>query len=137
MEFFINHPYLSIGWVVVFIAIIITIIQDKMSGIEVVGNNMIAILLNSKKGVIVDTRPLADFRSGHIKKSVHLLPTDVTSQNTGKIDSYKDKPIILVNQDGLNLLDLGKKLKKQGYNSVFILKDGINGWSTDNLPLVK
>ncbi|MFC6277060.1 rhodanese-like domain-containing protein [Psittacicella hinzii] len=137
MEFFFNHPYLSVAWLVCLVAILITFVQDKLAGIEVIGNNMVAILLNSQKGVIVDLRSVQDFKSGHIQGAVHLLPTDIKTQNVGKIEQYKDRPVVLVNQDGLNLLELGKDLKKQGFTKVYILKDGVGGWLTDNLILVR
>ncbi|RIY32086.1 rhodanese-like domain-containing protein [Psittacicella gerlachiana] len=137
MEFFLNHPILSLAWIACFVAIIVTYIQDRLSGINVIGNNMVGILINSQKGVVVDLRSLNDFRNGHITGAVHLLPTDIKTNNVGKIESYKDKPVILVNQDGLNLLDSGKSLTKQGFTKVYILKDGIAGWLTDNLILVK
>ncbi|RIY31187.1 hypothetical protein CJP74_07890 [Psittacicella melopsittaci] len=137
MEFFFNHPFLSLAWIACFVAIIFTFIQDKLSGVNVIGNNMVGVLVNSQKGIIVDLRSLNDFKSGHITGSVHLLPSDIKTQNTGKIDNYKDKPVILVNQDGLNLLESGKALTKMGFTSVYILKDGIAGWLTDNLVLVR
>ncbi|RIY31054.1 hypothetical protein CKF54_07910 [Psittacicella hinzii] len=137
MEFFFNHPILSLAWVACLVAIIFTFVQDKLSGINVIGNNMVGILVNSQKGVIVDIRPIKDYSTGHITGSVHLLTSDIKTNNVGKIESYKDRPVILVNADGLNLFEAGKSLRKLGFNKVYILKDGIAGWLTDNLILVK
>lgn len=136
-EFIQNHPIITIGWVGCLIGIIVTFVQDKMLGVKEIGNSLVGILTNKEKGYILDLRPYDQFKKGHITGSHHLTLADIAANNLGKIAEHKDKPVILVNENGLNLLDPAKQLKALGFSQLYILKEGINGWSMDNLVLVK
>lgn len=56
------------------------------------------------------------------------------------IESYipnVSDPIILFCQNGERSSLAAESIKKLGYSNVSILKDGINGWKEEGLPLVK
>lgn len=137
IEFISNHPILSILWVGCIVGIIITHIQDKMLGVKEISNQLVAYVTDSQGGVIIDIRPLNEFKSGHIVNSHHIAPQDVQKKNFGLLENYKNKPIILVNKNGLNIIDYCKIFKEAGFNTIFVLKDGIDGWAGSNLTLVK
>ncbi|MDI5827879.1 rhodanese-like domain-containing protein, partial [Salmonella enterica subsp. enterica serovar Kentucky] len=49
----------------------------------------------------------------------------------------KDKPIIVVDGSGMQCQESANALTKAGFEKVFVLKEGVAGWSGENLPLVR
>jgi len=47
------------------------------------------------------------------------------------------RPIIVVCATGTTAISLAKNLNKAGFESVLVLKEGISGWSGENLFLVR
>ncbi|NIO39800.1 MAG: rhodanese-like domain-containing protein, partial [Burkholderiales bacterium] len=56
--------------------------------------------------------------------------------NKDKIKKYKSRPILAVCDTGMTSSRAVDKLRKQGLESVYGLKGGINAWTQANLPLV-
>ena len=78
-----------------------------------------------------------EFQRGHIIGSVNLLPTEIKNQNVGKIEHHKEKPLIIVDVNGVSSATSAELLTKQGFEKVYVLKDGLAAWAGANLPLVK
>lgn len=93
--------------------------------------------MNDEEAVVIDLRPIDEFRRGHIINSVNLLPTEIKNQNVGKIEHYKGNPVIIVDINGVSSSTSAALLTKQGFEKVYVLKDGLTAWSGANLPLVK
>lgn len=137
VEFFQNHPVLCIAWVACVIGIIVTFVQDKMLGVTAIDNQLVAFITDNQGGAIIDIRPLAEYKQGHIVGAHHLPVADITKRNFGKLESLKSKPIILVNKDGLNIMDQCKEMKKAGFTKIYVLRNGMFGWLEDKLVTVK
>ena len=86
---------------------------------------------------MVDLRTLDEFQRGHIINSINLLPSDIKNTNLGKIEQHKEKALILVDANGVNASTSAALLSKQGFNKVYVLKEGISAWTGANLPIVK
>ena len=94
-------------------------------------------LMNDEEAVVIDLRPIDEFQRGHIIGSVNLLPTEIKNQNVGKIEHHKEKPLIIVDVNGVSSATSAELLTKQGFEKVYVLKDGLAAWAGANLPLVK
>ena len=94
-------------------------------------------LMNYEEAVVIDLRPIDEFQRGHIIGSVNLLPTEIKNQNVGKIEHHKEKPLIIVDVNGVSSATSAELLTKQGFEKVYVLKDGLAAWAGANLPLVK
>lgn len=137
-QFVINHPMITIGWFGCIIGIIYTYIMDAVLGVKYISNSILSVMINNQNAKVLDFRPLENFRKGHISGSVHCTEVDIQEHNLGKkIESHKEAPLVLVNDNGLNLQDYARTLKKQGFTNISILREGIDGWLNDNLMLVK
>lgn len=86
---------------------------------------------------MIDTRSLEEFRAGHIIDSVNVLPSDIKGNKLNSVDKFKDRPVIVVDNNGLTAQGLANQLAKNGFAKVYALKEGIAGWRASNLPLVK
>lgn len=92
-------------------------------------------LVNAEGGVFVDLRDTADFRAGHIVDAMHI-PSSKLINNTGLLEKYRDKPIVLVCKMGQTAGPVGKKLNAEGFASVNIMTGGMMEWKNLQLPLV-
>lgn len=132
-----NHLLLSLGWIVLFIAIIVLTVKSKLSKVKIINNAQAINMINKLDAVIIDIRSADSFKKGHITQSHNILPIDIKNANAKIIDKFKENLIILVDENGLSSSSIGELLVKQGFLNVFTLKDGIAGWNGENLPLVK
>ncbi|WP_366518706.1 rhodanese-like domain-containing protein [uncultured Gilliamella sp.] len=132
-----NHLLLSLGWIVLFIAIIVLTVKSKLSKVKIINNAQAINMINKLDAVIIDIRSADSFKKGHITQSHNILPIDIKNANAKTIDKFKENLIILVDENGLSSSSIGELLVKQGFLNVYTLKDGIAGWNGENLPLVK
>ena len=92
-------------------------------------------LVNAEEGVFVDLRDTADFRGGHIVDAMHI-PSSKLLNNTGLLENYRDKPIVLVCKMGQSSGAVGKKLNADGFAKVNIMTGGMMEWKNLQLPVV-
>ena len=92
-------------------------------------------LVNAEDGVFVDLRDTADFCAGHIVEAMHV-PSSKLLNNTGLLEKYRNKPIVLVCKMGQTAGAVGKKLNADGYENVNIMTGGMMEWNNLQLPVV-
>ena len=137
MQFVGRHPVLSIAWIALLGAVLFTTFKGLMSKVEVSHGGAAPGLINKEDAVVVDLRQRDDFRKGHIAGSLNLLPTEIKANNVGELEKHKDKPVIVTDGSGMQATESATLLLKAGFEKVFVLKEGIAGWSGENLPLVR
>ncbi|POP45314.1 rhodanese-like domain-containing protein [Superficieibacter electus] len=137
MQFVSRHPILCIAWVALLVAVLFTTFKGLTSKVKTITRGEATRLINKEDAVVVDLRQRDDFRKGHIAGSVNVLPADIKANNVGELDKHKDKPIIVVDGTGMQAQESASALTKAGYEKVFVLKEGVAGWSGENLPLVR
>ncbi len=93
-------------------------------------------LVNAEQGVFVDLRDTAEFRAGHIVDAMHI-PASKLMGNTGLLEKYRDKPVVLVCKMGQSAGGVGKKLNADGFGKVCIMRGGMMEWGNLQLPVVK
>lgn len=136
-QFVTNHTIMVVAWVAILVAVIVSLYKSATSKITVVDNAGLTSLVNNEEGIVLDIRSDDDFRAGHIVDSQHLFPTDIKTGKLQSIEKFKDRPIIIVDSNGLTAQSVANSLVKQGFSKVSALKEGILGWRSANLPLVK
>lgn len=132
-----NHTLMVVAWVAVFFMVIYTFAKAATSKVKVVTNPQATSLINNEDAVLLDIRSPDEFKQGHIVNSVNILPADIKKQTLGKVEQFKDKPVIVVCATGISAAASAELLTKQGFNRVYTLKEGITAWRAANLPLVK
>jgi len=137
MQFVGRHPILSIAWVALLGAVLFTTFKSLTSKVKVISRGEATRLINKEDAVVVDIRQRDDFRKGHIASALNVLPNEIKANNTGELDKHKAQPIIVVDGNGMSAQESANALLKAGFERVFVLKDGVAGWSGENLPLVR
>ncbi len=137
IQFISRHPVLSIGWIALLAAVLYTTFKGLTSKVKVISRGEATLLINKEDAVIVDLRQRDDFRKGHITNSLNVLPTEIKNGSLGELEKHKTKPIIVVDGNGMAAQESAVLLSKAGFERVVLLKEGIAGWSGENLPLVR
>ena len=63
-----------------------------------------------------------------------LIPLGQLRQRLGEIDAYKDKEVVVMCRTGSRSGQAARILAREGFQNVFNLSGGINGWSRDVDP---
>lgn len=132
LEFIIQQWVLVAALLVVIVMLFMH--ETRKSGTSLTPQQAIN-LVNSGEGVFVDMRDTADFRAGHIVDAMHV-PTTKLLANTGLLENYREKPIVLVCKMGQSSGAVGKKLNADGYANVNIMRGGMMEWNSLQLPVV-
>ncbi|KLN97053.1 rhodanese-like domain-containing protein [Moellerella wisconsensis] len=137
MQFISQHMVLSLVWVALLVAVIVITFKGMFSKSKVITSGQAVQLINKQEAVVVDLRSREDFRKGHIIDSINLTPSEIKDNNLGELDKYKQKPVIIASATGMDGNKPAEQLIQHGFEQIFILKDGISGWTGDNLPLAR
>jgi rhodanese-related sulfurtransferase len=91
--------------------------------------------VNSDGGIFLDIREVGDFKQGHIADALHI-PSAKLATRMGELESYKEKPIIVVCRMGQTAGGASKQLLDAGFSEVFKMKGGMMEWDALQLPVV-
>lgn len=136
MEFFRNHPGLSMAFFVILAALVWTLFQGRSHGVRKVGPSDATRLINSEDALVLDVRSDIEFKQGHILNSVHI-PHNYLNDQLQKLEKHRDQPIITACKTGNDSARVGSVLLRRGFPKIYSLNGGIAAWEAANLPLVK
>ena len=108
--------------------------ERVQSGVPVSPNQLTS-LVNSDKAVVVDIRPSAEFKAGHLVDAINI-PYERIKSDLALLEKHKSKTIIIVDKMGQYSGVVGRQLAKEGFD-VRRLSGGISEWQGQSLPLVK
>ena len=134
LEFTGNHPLLVTALMVSFFVAVFTELRRKASGTINIDTSDAVKLINND-AVIVDLRSAEAFGRGHIVNA-RSIPHDELEAKIASVAKDKSRPIVAVCDNGISSNRSVKFLRQQGYESVYGLKGGMNGWSQAGLPVV-
>ena len=132
-EFIGNHLILVSVFVFLLVAFIIN--ESKQGGASVTPPNLVK-MVNHEDAVILDVRDGKDYDQGHIAGAISF-PFTAFDSRVGELDTYKDKPVVLVCKLGQHAGSIGRKLKARGFEDVRRLSGGMAEWTANSLPVVK
>ncbi len=92
----------------------------------------VVIKVNDKNAQLVDIRTPKEFATGSLAGSVNIPPEDLMAK-LATLD--KNRPVILVCQNGRRTAQALKDMKGKGFAEVYTLEGGIVAWQAAKLPL--
>jgi rhodanese-related sulfurtransferase len=134
-EFAVNHVLLVSAFVVILAMLVGTELRQRFGKVRDIAPGEATRLINHENAVIVDMRNDKDYRDGHIVNAVQV-PADKNAA-AGKLEKYRDRPLIVCCRSGNQSLRLCNELSKKGFASVYNLKGGLHAWQQAGLPLSK
>ena len=134
-EFAGNHLLLVTAFVAILAMLAGVELRHRLGKVRDIAPAEAIRLINHENAVLVDMRNDKDYRDGHIVNAVQV-PAD-NKEATGKLDKYRDRPLIICCRSGNQSHKLSTELSKQGFASVYNLKGGLHAWQQAGLPLSK
>ena len=135
-QFALNNLMLFSAWIVVAAVLLTLQIRHMAQGPTAVTSQILTNLVNREEAVVVDIRGQAEFSKGHIQGALNI-PLSKIKETTNDLEKYKDRPIIMVCTNGIQVAGACDSLKKAGFEQVHKLTGGMTSWVGDNLPVVK
>ena len=93
-------------------------------------------LMNRDNALVIDLSASNDFEKGHIAGSKSVQPSQFDPENK-LLANAKELPVVVVCRTGQGSADAAKRLKKAGFEKVYVLDGGVAAWQQADLPLVK
>jgi rhodanese-related sulfurtransferase len=117
--------------------VIVTTVKGMFSKVKTISRGEATHLINKEDAVVVDVRSRDDYRKGHISGAINVAAADIKKESFGELEKHKSQHIIVVCATGQSAGESAAKLSAAGFEKVSVLKDGVSGWSGENLPLVR
>ncbi|HTN65279.1 MAG TPA: rhodanese-like domain-containing protein [Burkholderiaceae bacterium] len=94
-----------------------------------------AAALQSGGALLIDVRETGEYAEGHAPGSV-LIPLGQLQQRLPEIESYKDKPVVLICRSGNRSAKALKQLQQAGFSAASNIDGGMIAWKKAGLPIV-
>ena len=130
--------FLTEQWIVataLIVCIILLIKHESRKGGPTLSPQQVINLVNREQAVVVDLRDSKEFQQGHIVDALNI-PHAKLAERVAELESYRDKPLILVCKMGQHSGAAGKTLAAKGFEQVSRLSGGMMEWQTSQLPVV-
>jgi rhodanese-related sulfurtransferase len=137
IEFATNHYILSAVFVALVIALIFSFFAGALSALKEISTHEATLLMNKEDALVLDIRPAADFKKGHILGARQVKSELLSKGDFSSLEKHKATPIIVVCNMGVSAKGTASKLLKAGFEKVTVLKGGMNAWQGANLPTTK
>jgi Rhodanese-related sulfurtransferase len=131
-----RHPYLSLGLAALTVAIIGNEVMGLFRGYKGLQPAGLTALVNRENALVVDLRPIAEFEKGHIPGAKNVQVSQFDPENR-QLAAARGLPVVLVCKAGQASGDAARRLRKAGFERVFVLDGGIGAWQQAGLPLAK
>jgi rhodanese-related sulfurtransferase len=131
-EFALNHWML----VTAFCALVGILAANLLASAGGISPLAAVAMINRAGAVVVDIRSSQDFAGGHIVDAVNIPLADLRNA-ADRLKKHNGKPLLVCCAAGHQAGQGVRDLKALGFSDVHVLKGGIAGWRSDNLPLAK
>ena len=134
-----RNPILSLALALagLTVAIVANEVATLLRGYKALKPAELTALMNTiEDAVVVDISPSADFEKGHIAGSRNVQASQFGPEHK-LVAAARQKPVVVVCRSGMTAQGAAKKLKKAGFEQVYVLDGGVAAWRQAELPLVK
>ena len=131
-----RNPLLSLALAGLTLALIYTELSRFWQGYKSLKPGELTALVNRENALVVDIRAQNEFQQGHVSGSKNVQPSQFDAENK-QLAPAKSLPVVVVCKTGMSAGAAAKRLAKAGFEKVYVLDGGIEGWRAAGLPLVK
>lgn len=128
------HPLLISALGLSLLAIIANEVHGSVTGGKKLLPTEAVRLINDRDAKVVDVRPVADFKKGHLLGAVNI-PHDKLKDRLTELEKDKSRPVILYCALGGTARESALLLKKAGFSEAYPLAGGLNAWVGASLPV--
>lgn len=135
-EFLGNHLYLTLGFIAVLTALLVSELQRFTRGYKALTPAGLTQLVNRENALLIDVSSLQDFEKGHVPGARNVQMSQFDPENK-ELAAIKDRPVAIYCKTGNTSAQAAARLVKAGFQQVFWLGGGLASWREANLPLAK
>lgn len=129
-----GHIGLMLALLAVVLALIANEVHGNLTGGKKLTTSEAVRLINDQDALVLDVRPVADFKKGHLLGAVNI-PADKLKDRLAELPKDKARPVIVVCALGGSSRESAMTLKAAGHAESFPLAGGINAWLAASLPV--
>lgn len=134
LEFIFNHWELCLALGILLVLLFIYEIKTQRNQAPKLSPQEAVMLINQDEtAAIFDLRDAEQFSKGHM---IHAINVNQTEHHAKKFTPYKEKPIILVCQNGETSQKVATQWMQAGYSNLHVMTGGINAWQDAGFPLI-
>lgn len=134
LAFAANHVLLMSAIGATILALIVNEVHGRLRGPARVSIPEAVRLINDEDAVVLDVRPAADFRKGHIHGAVNI-PLAQLAERQRELGKDKSRPVIVCCAIGSAAPAAAETLRKLGWERAVVLRGGLAEWRQASLPL--
>ncbi|HEV7490005.1 MAG TPA: rhodanese-like domain-containing protein [Rhodanobacteraceae bacterium] len=135
-DFLGNHLYLTLGFVGVLVALLVTEAQRFTRGYKALTPAGLTQLINRENALLIDVSSVQDFEKGHIPGARHVAMSQFDPENKD-LAKAKELPVAIYCRNGQTSGQAAQRLVKAGFSKVYWLEGGLGTWTEAQLPLAK
>jgi rhodanese-related sulfurtransferase len=136
IEFITNHWVMVTALLIVTVLLIQDLVESLFNKSQSVSPTGAVALMNNDKTLVIDVREPNEYASEHIERARHI-PLGKLDERLVEIEDFKQEPVIVTCQSGTRAPIAGKKLTKQGFEHVYVMKGGMLAWTDAKLPVTR
>lgn len=134
LQFVALHPVLMSALGLVVVLLILNEMSGAITGEKRLSPMAAVRLINDRSALVVDVRAATDFKRGHILNALSV-PQPRLAERIGELGKDKARPIVVYCALGGVAAQATHQLKKAGFQEVYPLQGGLNGWMSASLPV--
>lgn len=134
LEFLSNHPLMFAALAAVLVALVINELHGNLRGAKRLSPADVVRLINDQDAVVLDVRTGADFKKGHLLGAVNI-PVNRIAERHKELGKDRSRPVVAYCALGSAAPAATDQLAKLGFESVYVLKGGINNWQQAGMPV--
>ena len=132
-EFFHHHLALFGALAAAVALFIANELHGQLSGARRIAPLDAVRLINDRNALVLDVRPAADFKKGHLMGALNL-PLARLDEHLGELGKDKSRPVLVYCALGATAAEAARRLQKHGFSEVYPIRGGLDGWLAASLP---
>lgn len=134
LEFAGNHPFLVSALMALTVLVIFNEMRLRAGGASVSPADAVKLINNG--AIVVDVRPEAQYKQGHIVNARNIGMTEL-GQKDDALDKLRDKTVLVCCDTGISSGKAARLLREKGVERVANINGGLAAWQRDSLPLAR
>jgi rhodanese-related sulfurtransferase len=135
IEFILNHYILVLALAVVAYLLIQEIFDSTFNKSRGISPLLAVAKMNQADTLIIDVREPPDFVVSHIEQAINT-PLSKLPELLPTLTENKNKPVLIICQNGTRSASASKLLTKAGFEQIFVITGGMSAWENDyKLPI--
>lgn len=134
LQFVSLHPVLWSALALVVVLLILNEMSGVITGEKRLSPSEAVRLINDRAALVLDVRTPADYKKGHIINALNM-PQARVNERLKELGKDQQRPIVVYCALGGVAAQVSHQLKKAGFQEVYPLQGGLNGWLSASLPV--